>query len=448
MFKINIDKIPIFIGLGAMLFISEASLLLNTTVILIPFVLASFLLRNSDAQIRIFFGGLMICTAISIFPRIVFLSYDINHFKFDKIISIGLSDINQTLSVATLYLLALFIPPIMLLNRLRHKNQKIRYYVPLEKLSLNYIFFSIIAVVYGLAVIALGFNNKDGSSKSEVIKLILPIGLLLPFFISSIFRQKGPLKKVSITLVLMIVVVEVLRGSKAGIFLVPVYISLLLFFTREIISVNLIKLSILSAFLIALISFVLYHILNARGLTFHQNVNILDLLYLLGEMISRRLNVLDGLILAVNYKNDGDVLNVSMTSILKTVLAKLLPGVPPSGAPIGVQVGQIFNMIDANKSYGGALGLFGICYYLLGLIGGLIPVSVIGLIIAYSLKIANYLQNGVFRDVIILVLFYNSFWWLISGNFDILLSSLIIVIFHLIFYTFVFQHKIKVIKYV
>ena len=431
-----------------MLFISEASLLLNTTVILIPFVLASFLLRNSDAQIRIFFGGLMICTAISIFPRIVFLSYDINHFKFDKIISIGLSDINQTLSVATLYLLALFIPPIMLLNRLRHKNQKIRYYVPLEKLSLNYIFFSIIAVVYGLAVIALGFNNKDGSSKSEVIKLILPIGLLLPFFISSIFRQKGPLKKVSITLVLMIVVVEVLRGSKAGIFLVPVYISLLLFFTREIISVNLIKLSILSAFLIALISFVLYHILNARGLTFHQNVNILDLLYLLGEMISRRLNVLDGLILAVNYKNDGDVLNVSMTSILKTVLAKLLPGVPPSGAPIGVQVGQIFNMIDANKSYGGALGLFGICYYLLGLIGGLIPVSVIGLIIAYSLKIANYLQNGVFRDVIILVLFYNSFWWLISGNFDILLSSLIIVIFHLIFYTFVFQHKIKVIKYV
>lgn len=307
-----------------------------------------------------------------------------------------------------------------------------------------------ISMIWVVLVVFTGAGQKLFITWTNVLLLILPVSLLIPAtlgYIRANSTRSLSLWKYSLAVgvVIINIIVTLLSGSKAGVFLLILYSVFYFLLTKGNLRVHIIKIASISFICVSaiVISVMVANVAKYAYITayspseiFQQTLNRSDFWLYMADRITSRLNGYDGSIAVLSAHPQGFEQFANWPYIIKSGMAQLLPGLGIEGYSLGKVVGMEFGGHSAETQHAGALGLIGVIYYMHGaLVGSFVMIAIgacFGILFRMMARIAS--KGEAERLIAFLVLGYLQAFWISSGNFDKLIQQLFIAIFHMIFY--------------
>jgi len=438
--------------------ILSASLLLENFVFgvayllaIIPLFVFVLLFRKSESRV----STPIIIAVFSIFAfyfiRPVFIGFYPDRFGF---ISLGFPS-TDIYSLSMLYLgvfstAFLFGLCCTLLLGSKKKQRSLFFYRDGVIFKLRYLFlFFLVLTVFFWALLVLFFDVgiKNKYSALEVIKFILPIGLIIPSALGclmlAIQRPTFLLEKLSVGIILVAMLfLTLISGSKSGVFILFLYSLIIIFLVCGDLRAHLFRVSVLVCVCVSLLlgSVVLANLIKYRGVASLFNPDEwfsgnLEFLLFTIDKVTFRLSGYDGMVATLMEHPAGLEDSLQWGGIVGRVLERLIPGYGGEGMSIGKSVGIYYGGKLPDEEYSGALGLFGTLYYMHGLVGGMLLAAAIGGFFGFCFRVVSNFSIGfVEKAILILILCYQMARWLSSGNFDSLIQEFIITMTHAIFY--------------
>ena len=388
---------------------------------------------------------------VSCFVRPAFLSAYPSLFKFRDIGVLTFSDLTISLIWATAFSLVFLVFYKWGLNLGSRKggltaSRKWQFKIFCRPIFKFFIF--VLAFLWLYLVFVTGYASKATES-NKVLGLILPFNLLIPacLILSSKIATKAIMMRLFwFVLALLIAFAGVYRGSKAPPFLFLLIFFCLLYYDFAFVrGTHKIQISARSSFglLIGVFSIIagVYWANQFRWgvgeiivrTVYHDSGPLPSEILFLLDVISKRLNVFDGLTVMTQFGDQIDRVEFSWANVFGATFAKLLPGVegPPT---MGVLVGREVNLMDYDVSYGGALGLFGAALIMQDFYGGMALVAIVAVCFGLLSERVAALPRGpeqLFAFILMVQLLAS---WLLSGNFDILMANLVMLLVQVVFY--------------
>jgi|GEM_PF-3562487 len=401
--------------------------------------------------------GFLVLTGLAIFAiffiRPVFLLHFPYLFKFDRLYIPDLDELSRGLMLAgflsTIFLLAV---QFGLQTRRKHRRRgpKVRQEGWLEVRLFDKPMFSIFVVVLAVLFLWLifftGYAEKN-SGQTQYLRAILPFDLLFPIVMVMVWRHKPGTAGGAfwIGILALLCAATIFRGSKSALFLFLIGLLGLFMYTRGNRAWPVRR--VMQTLFVTLIPLPL-SVQIANFFRWGANIDLPNKyytsdivapfnLYLL-DVITKRLNGFDGQIVAQTLVNTFNINVFSWTNALASALGKLLPGVALGGESMGVAIGRFVNLVDADVDYGGSLGLYGASILMNGPIGNLVFLLVLGFAVGRLARLALALKPGPEQALVFLIAVQIAAHWLISGNFDILISDFVVLLVQILFYGLLF----------
>lgn len=304
-------------------------------------------------------------------------------------------------------------------------------------------FVAALSMLFVVLVFFAGFLNKS-SGGTQYLRLLLPFDLLIPVSLILIWYLPGQslARLFWIGIVLALCAATVFRGSKSALFLIVMYTLGLMMYSRGNRPIPLRRV-LLIAFVVCVPLPLSVQVANTfrfgydlwlPRIYFSSDLIAPANLYML-NLITQRLNGFDGVIVMQAFGERIDDSVFSWFNALSFAAGKLLPGVGAGSESMGVQIGRSVNLVDADADYGGSLGLLGASMLLNGAWMTYFFVPLIGLLLGRAARLIFILKPGPEQALVFILLVHQTALWMISGNFDILISNLVILLIHVCVYT-------------
>lgn len=414
----------------------------------IQFVVFQYFFRSSDHRLRGFFSIVSLAVFLTFFIRPLVLVFFPEFFKFFRLGQIYRDDlvpalvVSAVMSAALLGSLFVALQPIKLSARSSSSVQEKIEIQIFDRPAFKY-FIVAISLFYAFIVIFLGFGSK-ATSGTEYLRLVLPFDLILPalFVLAWRIKKWNFEKTVWVFLTLIICASVTIRGSKSAAFIILICILSLALYSKpsQRIKYNhLLSLSIVTVFILPILIYI-SNIFRFGGnmkfpIMYYSSEYLSAPLLFIMDVISKRLNGFEGVVALKTFDDIIDTSHFSWIDIFKTVIAKLLPGVSFGSVPMGIEIGRVVNLVDNDVAYGGSLGLFGSSIAFSGAIGSIFVLGFLGVLLGKSVRLVMQVKAGPEQAFLYIFMAYTAAFWLVSGNFDNLLTNLTIAGVHLVFYT-------------
>lgn len=320
----------------------------------------------------------------------------------------------------------------------------------------------LISLLWLFLALFLGAGQKLSKSSMDYFALILPITLLIPSALAYLSRKvKKRITFVEFFLVLFVIFINVLSilltGSKAGVFLLILYVFLYLMYLNRDFKVRVVKALFITQLVIIsiLVTVVLANMIKYSNASTYSSMEILrntlgrgDLWLFMLDRISFRLNGYDGSVAVLMHHPLEFESVANWLNMIYNGIAQLLPGISGNSYSVGKAVGLAFGGKSVDEAHAGALGLIGIVYFMHGYIGGALVCFLLGSWFGVLFRIIARVTIKTIPERItaFLVLSYLLAFWVSSGNFDKLVQVLGISIIHMTFYYFVLVFILKFLK--
>lgn len=317
-----------------------------------------------------------------------------------------------------------------------------------------------LSVVWLMLIFFGNVAQKGVESGLELFRLVLPTTLIVPVAIAFLAdRGQARLNSVQRLVVYVIIVTNilatVLAGSKAGLFLLILYVVIFRMLTTQNFRMPILRVLFLGVLIIIGLGLSVIVANVVRNANFHDVPmeyilsNMLadtDFLYILLERITYRFVGHEGMLATLMHDPDPFRVVARWDNILTQALSQILPGVSFGGYSVGKAVGLYFEAKDASIQHAGALGITGMLYYMHGLYFGPFMAMVIGVVFGFMFRLADTLasRGAPERIAAFLALGHLMATWISSGNFDRLIQNGVIVFSHMIFYYAVLRFLLQV----